>query len=184
MTWWDKKVKTLIIEIGYKIYMYKRYVDDINVILSKENEDEVEISNNNIELGDMKIMNDVKSIGNRIHQSIKLEIDYPSAHEDKKLPILDVKVWLVNEGGRQKIMHEYYCKEVRTKALINARSALSWKMKMNILVNQAVKIMTNTNRALPWETTCIHLNRMMLKIQYSGYNKKTRYEILQSALAT
>ena len=33
-------------------------------------------------------------IGDDIHSSIQLEVDYPSNHRDQKLPILDLKVWL------------------------------------------------------------------------------------------
>ena len=35
-----------------------------------------------------------KRKGDSIDNSIKLEIDYPSRHEDGKMPLLDVKVWM------------------------------------------------------------------------------------------
>ena len=35
----------------------------------------------------------IKQIGNDIHPSIQLEVDYPSKHQDSKLPILDLRVW-------------------------------------------------------------------------------------------
>ena len=46
-----------------------------------------------------------QSIGNSIHLSIRLEVDYSSRHEDGKLPILDLKVWIekrrrVGNGGQ------------------------------------------------------------------------------------
>ena len=36
----------------------------------------------------------IRQVGDDIHPSIKLEVDYPSKHPDKKLPILDLKVWV------------------------------------------------------------------------------------------
>ena len=47
----------------------------------------------------------IKSIGDIIHSSIQLESDYPAKYEDKKVPILDPKVW-VNEDNQ--ITHEAY----------------------------------------------------------------------------
>ena len=38
---------------------------------------------------DKRCMNLVQKIGNSIHPSISLEVDYPSQHVDGKLPILD-----------------------------------------------------------------------------------------------
>ena len=59
----------------------------------------------------------MKNAGNTIHESIVLETDCPSNHQDRKLPILDLKVWLQETNGRQKIMHEFYQKEVSAVAL-------------------------------------------------------------------
>ena len=36
----------------------------------------------------------VKEIGDDIHPSIRLDVDYPSKHQDNKIPILDMKVWV------------------------------------------------------------------------------------------
>ena len=35
-----------------------------------------------------------KEIGDDIHPSIRLDVDYPSKHQDNKIPILDMKVWV------------------------------------------------------------------------------------------
>ena len=47
----------------------------------------------------------ITQVGDDIHLSIKLEVDYPSKHPDKKLPILDLKAWFEQrerERGRFK----------------------------------------------------------------------------------
>ena len=44
---------------------------------------------------DERTMKFIKQVGNDIHPSIQLEVDYPSNHDgDSKLPILDMKVWV------------------------------------------------------------------------------------------
>ena len=40
----------------------------------------------------------------------------------------------------------------------------------------------NCNPKIPWERTVGHVNNMMRCMQYSGYSKRFRYEIVQSAL--
>ena len=44
---------------------------------------------------DKKNMGMVQQIANEIHRSIEVTTDYPSRNEDKKVPILDLRVWLV-----------------------------------------------------------------------------------------
>ena len=43
-----------------------------------------------------------QQIGNSIHPSIQIEVDFPSNHEDGKMPVLDLKVW---REGRS--LHDY-----------------------------------------------------------------------------
>ena len=54
---------------------------------------------------DKRCTNLVQKIGNSIHPSISLGVDYPSQHVDGKLPILDLRVELrqiqsVGEGKK------------------------------------------------------------------------------------
>ena len=41
---------------------------------------------------DKRTMELIRQVGDDIQPSIKLEVDYPLKHLDKKLPILDLKV--------------------------------------------------------------------------------------------
>ena len=140
---------------------------------------------------DKRCMNLVQKIGNSIHPSISLEVDYPSQHVDGKIPILDLKVWVelrriqsVGEGGNEVnvVLHEFYSKDVASKCVINARSALSWSCKRTILTQEVLRILLNCSRELPWETTVSHMNHMMLRLQYSGYDQNCRTEVVWSAL--
>ena len=136
-------------------------------------------------------MNKIKEIGNGIHPSIQLEIDYPSKHQDNKMPILDVKIWIEKrkkkgrneeEGYETKIIHEYYQKEVSSKRVIHARTAMSKKQKRTILTQEMLRIMLRCSPLLPWTNTTKHINTFMMRMQYSGHTQKFREEIATSAM--
>ena len=132
----------------------------------------------------------IKQIGNDIHPSIQLEVDYPSKHRDQKLPILDLKVWLETREKEIEnqnvdvsvIMYEFYSKEMASKAVINARSALSWSTKRTVLTQEVLRVILNCSKLLPWERRVENVNEMVLRMQYSGYGEKFRYEVVNSAL--
>ena len=103
------------------------------------------------------------------------------------MPILDLKVWIEKgeERGQhrqQVVLHEFYYKEVASKSMINARSALPWKCKRTIMTQEVLRVLLNCNTRLPWEVVVVHVNHMMQRMQYSGYNQRFRSEVVTSAL--
>ena len=193
MIWWDKCFLDLLNKIGIKSGIYERYVDDINHGIEAtekgtryngrkliKNEGLICIDEN--EEDDKRTMELIKEIGNSIHPSIRLEIDYPSKYDDKKLPILDIKVWIEERQGKRVIMYEHYMKEVSSKALIHIRSAMPTNMKRTILTQEMVRIMLHCSRNLPYEVKVRHINDFILRMQYSGYNKEFRYDVTKSAM--
>ena len=122
-----------------------------------------------------------QKVGNSIHQSIQVEIEVPSNHADKKMPILDLKVWIEKINEVYLILHEFYMKEVSTKSLILAKSALAWSVKRTVLTQEALRIMMNCSQSLPLERITEHLSLFSLRMQYSGYSHKFRSEVIDSA---
>jgi len=207
MTWWDKKVKEQAAREGLEILLYRRYVDDVNIIakMTKESsgmeQNDEEDKEGNRESEGMKLF---QKIGNGVSKSIKLEIDHPSRHRERKMPLLDVKVWLEDydaknddergddergedEKGeessqRKMIMYEHYRKEVATKMTIHARSALPHNQKRNILTQEVIRILKNCSQALPWDTKAKHLEDLAQRMQFSGHDKKFRKEVIKSGL--
>ena len=102
--------------------------------------------------------------------------------------VLYLKVWIEDreevEGQlKGKIaLHEFYSKEVASKSVVNARSALSWNSKRTILTQEVLRILLNCSTELPWEVVVGHVNHMMMRLQFSGYNAKFRMEVVNSAL--
>ena len=193
MIWWDKRFLELLNKLGIKSGIYERYVDDINHGIEATekgttyngdtlitNEELKDIDENKED--DQRTMELIQKIGDSIHSSIRLEIDYPSKYDDKKLPILDLKVWIEEKEGKRTIMYEHYMKEVSSKAVIHIRSAMSTNMKRTILTQEMVRIMLHCSTNLPYEIKVKHLNEFILRMQYSGYNKEFRYDVTNSAM--
>ena len=78
--------------------------------------------------GDRRMMEIVRDIGNSIHPSIQLEVDYPSNYKDGKMPLLDLKVRAQEgDGGSSRILNKFYGKDVLSKLVINDKSAFLWR---------------------------------------------------------
>ena len=142
MCWWDMKLKERLNQEGMDVLMYKRLVDDVNMVVRKRGvNDDRQMDKENMEY--------VQSIANEIHHSIQVTIDYPSKNERGKIPILDLNVWMstnyneVDHRTTVNIMHEYYYKEVATKAVINSRAAVPEKMKRTVLTQEIIRILRN-----------------------------------------
>ena len=132
-------------------------------------------------------MDKIKQIANEIHRSIEIETDTPAMHDDKKQPILDLKVW--QETRKQpdgtltsKVIHEFYHKEIGNKAVTNAKSAMSMQAKRNILTAEMLRVMLRCSPLLDWSKTANHASEMNKRMQYSGYNHQFRKQITHSAL--
>ena len=86
-------------------------------------------------------------------------------------------------GTKITLSHPFLCsKEVASKSVVNARSALSWSCKRTVLTQEVLRILLNCSSKLPWDITASHVSDMMLRMQYSGYDQKFRAEVVRSAL--
>ena len=201
MIWWDKEFAARLDEMSIVVTMNKRYLDDINLAVQatppgmryKNGQtyvDESSITEAGRVSSDERTMALIKQVGNDIHPSIQLEVDYPSKHQDGKLPVLDLKVWVESRekkterqvGKVSVIMYEFHSKCMASKAVINARSALSWSTKRTVLTQEVLRVLINCSKLLPWERVVENGSEMVLRMQYSGYSKKFRYEVVDSAL--
>ena len=127
-------------------------------------------------------MDIIKLIGNDVYPSIQLEVDCPSNYDDGKLPILDLRVWIDTINGHNRILHEFYSKEISSKAVIHAKSALSWQQKRTVLTQEILRVILNCSEDISWEVIVQHVNKMVLRLQFSGYTQKFRYEVVKAAL--
>ena len=99
MIWWGKEFKWLLQELQLKVIMMRCYVGDINweipvVALGTRYVDGTLVIEDVLVLHDEALPEDLrtmllyKSVGNSIHSSIQLEIDFPRIMTIRKCPFL------------------------------------------------------------------------------------------------
>ena len=165
MLWYDKKFATEAKKSGLIIHLLKRYVDDINLgIEAIMDFVEGEPSQRTAEL---RLAEVLKTVADSIVPGmIVMEIDIPTNHENQRLPILDLEVWVENNI----ILHSFYKKKVSTKCVVMARSALPAANKRAILISEGVRRLMNCHVDLPDQEKADHLsefNRVMAKCGHS-----------------
>ena len=193
MVWWDRQYKNKLEQVNINLKLHERYIDDtnmvtkrtakgaryngINIVVTEETQHEDEGLPD-----DERTMKLLQSVANSVHPSIRMTIDYPSRYEEGKVPMLDVKMWITGEGEERRIQYEHYEKEMVTKAVIHASSAIPYKVKRTVLTQEMLRRMLHCSADLTQEERLKHLNDFMLKIQYSGYDKTFRYTVAKSAI--
>ena len=177
--------------------LYERYVDDIDtgmeavepgiryfngqLIITEESKKEDE----SVE-SDLRTFRVVQQIGNSIHPSIQLEIDVPSNYPDKKMPILDLKVWIERvdtvNGEQRKILHQHFIKPMANKHVIMMNAAMATKTKRTILTQMCLRVLLNNSEYMKEEDKRELVELFLKRMQASGYSERFRYQVLKSAL--
>ena len=88
-------------------------------------------------------------MANEVQKGVIMEADYPNRNVDKKLTILDMKVWLDQDYF---IVYQHYQKPVALRQVLSARSAQSTTCKRSVHVREVVRRIINTSQLLDWET--------------------------------
>ena len=124
-----------------------------------------------------------KQIAETIDSNLKVTTDTTTNYEDRRLPILDVKVWIGNDrNGDTRILHMHYLKDVTTRSVINERSAHGKREKKNIIINEICRVLKNCSIHIPWEETAKQVTYFSQRLQYSGYSKHDIHEMISKAL--
>ena len=201
MLWWDGRFRDKLKDLSFPLDLYKRFKDDINTISDPlplgtrycpknnelqyetllyrkiyQNQEEREIyETKNIEKSTMFVLH---QIANSVDSMIKFSFDHPSNHKEGKMPVLDLKVHMDNEGY---VIHEYYEKPTKNPNVILPSSALSWKVKRTVFTQEALRRIRNTSQRLGPHAADEVLSNFMLKLKMAGYNHQFRAEIIKSA---
>ena len=195
MLWWDRKfierLEEYTKDIEWKCHMYMRYVDDGNMICTPfpvgcvvegnkvVKKQMVDISDNASTVPpDERTAEIVRSIANTVCGFIQVEIDYPSAHSNGHMPILDLEVALKN----QRVFFRHYRKPMANPLVIHQRSAMPAKVKRECLTNEVIRIMRNTCREAPIEVKRCYMSDFANRMRASGYRERFRREIIESGM--
>ena len=82
-----------------------------------------------------------------------------------------------------KVLHEFYSKEIASKAVTHADSAMSMQSKRNILTSEMLRVFLRCSPLLEWSITAKHATEMNRRLQHSGYNTEFRKQVTKSALS-
>ena len=127
---WDRLYLEKVKKVGMKMPLYKRYIDDSNQMAVvpppgakyDETRNKVVVDMNTSipdENEDTRLARVLKEIANTVMQGIQMEEDNPSKNKDKKMPILDMKVWVDEHDGY--IVYQHYEKSMATMKIMHAQ---------------------------------------------------------------
>ena len=127
---------------------------------------------------DFRTMNILMDIANTLDKNIQLTGDCPSLNQSKRLPVLDLQIWIESD----KVEFSFYQKPMSSPYVNLYRSALPLKTKRNSLFQEGIRRLTNISPGVPVkERNCI-LSKFMNSLRISGYDKKYRYELLKGII--
>ena len=149
---YGQKLETL----NLKPKMNERYVDDLNALtvsVSESQEQEVAARLGEVwerptvvESKDRRTSRIYRILANTIlPNSIQMEESIPEDHIDGYLPILDTKMRLERVDGTTRIRHLFYRKPMASKEVTWARSALTTRNKRDILIQDLVRRLRNSD---------------------------------------
>ena len=111
MIWWAEKLLLKLNDLKIINELLKIFVDDVNGVfhsidpgleyvngaLEWNAEKAIDDANDPKDIVTMKV---IHAIANDIEPMIQMTYDAPSLHEDKKVPMLDTKVWMNKEDNK------------------------------------------------------------------------------------
>ena len=190
MMHWDRLYLDRVRKAGVSMQLYERYVDDSNQVAVvpplgsryDRNRKKVVQDGTVIEGEDEedRLVRILKEIANTVQDGIVMEEDSPNKHDEKKVPILDMSVWMNDDGY---IMYQHYEKVVASRQVLNAKSAQSESCKRNVHVQEMLRRMLNCSTRLNWqEETAPFLTDYMARMMQAGYKEAYRKRTLEHAL--
>ena len=174
------------------IKMYEIYVDDSNQVAFvpppgakyDPNSKKVVIDENLlnlVECDDERTARVMTDIANSVIPGIVMAFDVPSRNTNRRMPILDMEVWIEEEEGN--IMFRHYEKPTASQSILHADSAQSVSCRNSVHTQEILRRLLNSSPLLDWRT-CVApvLSTYMSRMMHCGYPEKYRVDTLNRAL--
>ena len=188
---WDRLYLEKVKKAKIQMELYERYVDDSNqVAVVPPPGSRYDVERGKLVMdpqlrdedkpADERLAIILLSIANSVMECVKMEADWPSKNRDRKMPILDMKVWVNGEGT---LLYQHYEKDVSSKTVLNAKSAHSAACKRGVHTQEVVRRLLNSSHRLDWRTEIAPvITEYMRRMKAAGYGEKYRRDILKHAL--
>ena len=179
---WDKLLIERMSVCDIIAVIYKRYKDDVNVVLDAGGE---ESGTEKGEERDKRVMGKMEELANVNHVSLTVKADGGFNHPERqgRLPELDVEVWVgAAADGSMRILHSHYMKDVTSRLVMEKRSAHGEGTKRNVMVNELCRIMKNCSVYLEWREVAEKVSYFVRRMAYCGYDEQFRYAVVKMAV--
>ena len=181
----DRRFVSTINESNLQMTLYKRYVDDGNIkgqivprgytwnatsnslILTLNPEADTRPPG-------QRTAEAFQAVANSITSMLKWTADFPEAHDDQKLPVLDLALWCMETSTGTITLYEFYMKPTSSLVSIPANSALPVSTKFSAYRQEVFRILRNTSVSLPWAIKAKHLSDLSWRMHVSGYQENFR----------
>ena len=189
MLLWDKGFLAKLRRMGLKVGLYKRYVDDIIVIIdeiapgwffcgdSGRMTFDPEHPTAKME-PDARTFSVLEAIANTLNGDIQMESDVSSNHASGRLPVLDLDMFMTGEG----VEFSFYQKPMNSPFCNMYRSALAAKTKRDSLFQEGLRRLRNMSQGISHLERCSIMDRFMNTVRVSGYDARYRVTLLKGIL--
>ena len=175
--------------MGIKVSLYKCYVDDVVVFprhfnpgLFFDGVSEKLVFNPDHEYGkmeaDLRTMCILRDIVNHLDDDIQTTIDAPSLHSNRRLPVLDLEVFVI----KNQISFSFFKKPMSNPRVNLYRSAVSNRVKRDTLIQDGYRRMNNCSPDISDTEKFDILSQYMNSLRISGYFAPYRFNILKGIL--
>ena len=188
----------ILLRADLKISLLKSYVDDIRQACTmlrmgmrfqmetktfrwrKDWEQEDLTLEQEGETGDARMQRLCHPAMEAINPDLKFTVEKEEEFEDNKIPTLDFKEWLLENGH---LNHTYYEKPMKNQILLMKRSAMSTRQKYTILANELCRRLSNCNmEGNPIEEKIRIIEEFTRQIKNSGFKRAEAREIVVSGI--
>ena len=193
MIWFDGQLLNLLDNANITISFYKRYVDDGNLKLPAIEEGlvwntesktlkKIVCPSGASELPDKRTALIIKDIADSVTGMLKWTADFPSAHTNDRLPILDIETWCTETQEGTVVNYSFYKKPMANDVAIPSNSAISSSVKFHTYREETKRVLRNTSRHLPWSHKANLLTELSYRMKRSGYSASFRSKIISEGL--
>ena len=191
MNFWDAKWMNVMEENQISRDLEDRYMDDIRVILMalkagwrwledgfywceewQEEDMKSEVTQED------RTANILLESMNSVMKFLRFTKEAPNDFEDKKLPTLDIKIWI----EKMQIWYMFYQKPMCNNIVVQEKSALSESVKVSSLTEEIVRRLKNTRDSLPVEYRMETLEDISQRMRNSGHSNPFMKRILMAGI--
>ena len=180
---WDRKFRRRLRRLGIDIIIYRRYVDDITIVMNRITPgwyydvknakmmfDVTRISSDELISDDHRTMMILCTIANTISE-LKFTSDCPSQNLSKMVPILDIKFCVASNN---KIKYSFYKKDCASPFTVLKRSAIPDSVKRQTIFQEGIRRLLNTSIDASKEEINLILSEFSNMLRISGYSEAFR----------